>query len=161
MFRVKSRLLILRPPPRQWTHSECKYACVISLLKDGLYLFSVILSVSFLPVCYSITLQVDVRHWERFIRCHQTPRVYEAFVEILEVCDLWDSSRVSPVHGCRHACFPFKSFTTASWCEETFLLLLNVNFKKPLLRRSRCALSLIGCFICFGLSVHFFFVSYC
>lgn len=95
MFRVKSGLQILQPPPRQWTRSECKYAYIISPLKDSIYLFSVTLSVYFpRPIFYSVNTPSGCKAFHT--SSPNTTCVYEAF----EVCDPWDSSRVSPVLGC-------------------------------------------------------------
>lgn len=105
MFRVKSGLQILRPPPRQWTRSECKYAYIISPFKDSIYLFSVTLSVYFPPtIFYSINAPSGCKAFHT--SSSNTMCVYEAF----EVCDPWDSSRVSPVHGCGTRVFSFQKF---------------------------------------------------
>lgn len=84
--------------------------------------------------------------------------VYEAF----EVCDPWDNSKVSPVHGSGTRVFSFHKF------HRSVLVRRDVSqcefYEATSSGRSRCALSLIGCFICFGLSVLFvfrLFVSYC
>lgn len=99
MFRVKSGLQILRPPPRQWTRSECKYAYIISPLKDSIYLFSP-------PIFYSINAPSGCKAFHT--SSSNTTCLYEAFEGMWPVrqwqsfsCSwLWDTrvfiSKVSP-----------------------------------------------------------------